>query len=41
MPGRDKNDTLDLLGWLLVLGTLGGVSVHGIARIIARKARKS
>ena len=41
MPGRDKNDTLDLLGWLLVLGTLGGVSVHGIGRAIANKGRKS
>lgn len=41
MPGRDRNDTLDLIGWLLVLGTLGGVSVHGIGRVISSKSRKS
>jgi len=33
MPGRDRNDTLDLFGWLLVVATLGG--------IIASKGRKS
>jgi octaheme c-type cytochrome (tetrathionate reductase family) len=41
MPGRDKNDTLDLIGWLLVLGTLGGVSLHGIARLFSSKKRGS
>lgn len=33
MPGRDKNDWLDMIGWLAVLGTLGGVSLHGLARL--------
>ena len=41
MPGRDSNATLDLIGWLLVLGTLGGVSVHGVGRMISSKSRKS
>ena len=41
MPGRDRNENLDLFGWLLVLGTLGGVSVHGIGRMISNKARKN
>ena len=41
MPGGDKNDTLDLIGWLMVVGTLGGVALHGIGRMIANKARKS
>jgi hypothetical protein len=40
MPGRDKNDTLDLIGWLLVLGTLGGVTVHGIGRMVSNMGRK-
>jgi octaheme c-type cytochrome (tetrathionate reductase family) len=39
MPGRDKNDTLDLIGWLLVLGTLGGVTVHGIGRRVSNMGR--
>jgi len=41
MPGRDKSDTLDLIGSLLVLGTLGGVTLHGIGRAISNKVRKS
>lgn len=40
MPGRDQNSLIDTLGWLLVLGTLGGVSLHGIIRIFfSRKGR--
>ncbi|MEN8175016.1 MAG: tetrathionate reductase family octaheme c-type cytochrome [Pseudomonadota bacterium] len=40
MPGRDKNSLLDMFGWLLVLGTLGGVSLHGLGRIFAKSRRK-
>ncbi len=40
MPGRDKSDLLDIIGWLAVLGTLGGISLHGIGRIIFRSRRK-
>jgi len=38
MPGRDRNDILDLLGWLLVLGSLGGVLVHGGIRFYIAKS---
>jgi octaheme c-type cytochrome (tetrathionate reductase family) len=42
MPGRDRSNLLDLIGWLVVLGTLAGVSLHGIARLVfARKRRKN
>jgi octaheme c-type cytochrome (tetrathionate reductase family) len=41
MPGRDKSYWLDLIGWLAVLGTLGGVSLHGMARILFGKRGKS
>ncbi len=41
MPGRDNNKLLDLIGWLIVLGTLAAVSLHGIARLVfARKRRQ-
>lgn len=39
MPGRDKNDWLDLIGWFLVFGTLSGVSLHGLVRIVFSKRR--
>ncbi|MCU7835031.1 MAG: tetrathionate reductase family octaheme c-type cytochrome [gamma proteobacterium symbiont of Taylorina sp.] len=32
LPGRDNNKWLDIIGWLAVLGTLGGVSLHGVIR---------
>lgn len=34
MPGRDRSATIDLIGILLILGTLGGVVVHGGYRIV-------
>jgi len=40
MPGRDSMYWLDLIGWLMVLGTLGGVTVHAIGRAIARRSRR-
>lgn len=39
MPGRDKHELLDLIGWLVVLGTLGGVSVHGLVRFFFSRRR--
>jgi|AntRauTorcE11898_2_1112593.scaffolds.fasta_scaffold00491_10 octaheme c-type cytochrome (tetrathionate reductase family) len=36
MPGHDRNLWLDRIGWLLVAGTLFGVVVHAIARVIFR-----
>ncbi|MCG7906697.1 MAG: cytochrome C, partial [Candidatus Thiodiazotropha taylori] len=41
MPGRDRNETLDLIGWLMVLGTFGGVTVHGLGRMVSKKGRSS
>ncbi len=34
MPGRDNPNILNMIGWLMVLGALGGVSLHGLGRII-------
>ncbi len=40
MPGRDKLNLLDTGGWLLVLGSLAGVLLHGLGRIISNKRRE-
>jgi hypothetical protein len=37
MPGRDHWALLDGLGWLMVLGALGGVTLHGLGRVFSRK----
>ncbi len=36
MPGRDSFKFLDWSGWLLVLGSLAGVLLHGLGRIFTR-----
>ncbi len=41
MPGRDKSDLLDIIGWLAVLGTLGGVSLHGFVRVFFSRKRRN
>ena len=41
MPGRDANFWVDTLGVLMVLGTLGGVTLHGFGRILFRKKREN
>jgi len=33
MPGRDRFTPLDTLGWLVVIGSLAGVLIHGLTRI--------
>ena len=33
MPGRDRLSLLDSVGWLLVLGHLVGVAIHGLTRM--------
>jgi octaheme c-type cytochrome (tetrathionate reductase family) len=33
MPGRDRLGMLDTIGWLVVLGALFGVTLHGLGRI--------
>jgi octaheme c-type cytochrome (tetrathionate reductase family) len=35
LPGRDVNKVVKYLGWLVVFGSLIGVFIHGIGRIIA------
>jgi octaheme c-type cytochrome (tetrathionate reductase family) len=37
VPGRDYNLAIDLLGWLLVGGTLAGVLVHGGLRFMTHQ----
>jgi octaheme c-type cytochrome (tetrathionate reductase family) len=41
MPGRDKSELLDLIGWVAVLATLGIFTLHGLGRLIFRKRRNS
>jgi octaheme c-type cytochrome (tetrathionate reductase family) len=36
MPGRDSFSAINIIGWVLVLGTLVGVTFHGLGRAIAR-----
>jgi octaheme c-type cytochrome (tetrathionate reductase family) len=37
IPGRDANSLVNTLGWLAVGGTLAGVLLHGLIRILRRK----
>ena len=39
MPGRDSNPWVDLIGLLLVLGSLGGVLFHATLRLLSRLRR--
>jgi octaheme c-type cytochrome (tetrathionate reductase family) len=38
MPGRDHNSWINTIGWILVLGSLLGVSLHGLGRIFSSSA---
>jgi octaheme c-type cytochrome (tetrathionate reductase family) len=40
LPGRDRLPLLDGLGWLVVIGSLGGVGLHGLGRIVAARRRR-
>lgn len=40
MPGRDGSKVIDTLGWVLVLGSLLGVTLHGLGRIFTSNGRK-
>lgn len=35
MPGRDRSNLLDSAGWIVVLGSLLGVVLHGLGRIFS------
>ncbi len=39
LPGQSRYPWLDRLGWLVVLGTLGGVLLHGFGRLVAANKR--
>ena len=40
MPGRDNAGIIDTLGWLLVLGSLLGVVIHGIGRLFTNGKKR-
>lgn len=40
MPGRDGAGPVDSVGWLLVLGSLAGVCLHGLGRVFTNGKRK-
>jgi octaheme c-type cytochrome (tetrathionate reductase family) len=40
MPARDRNRTLDQIGWLATGGTLCAVALHGLLRIYFQRKRK-
>jgi len=37
LPGRDANTWIDRIGWFLVIATLAGVLLHGLARLFIRR----
>ena len=38
MPGRDHNRWLDIIGTLIVAGTLAGIIIHGLVRFFSPKS---
>lgn len=40
LPGRDKNDLLDGIGMIAVLGALFGVMLHGLGRFFTRNGKE-
>ena len=40
MPGRDQFSLLDSLGWILVLGHLLGVAIHGLTRMFTNSRKE-
>ncbi|VEN74922.1 Cytochrome c family protein (fragment) [Candidatus Desulfarcum epimagneticum] len=40
MPGRDGAGVVDILGWLLALGSLIGVIAHGVGRVLSASGRR-
>jgi hypothetical protein len=40
MPGRDRIKIVDFGGWAVILGSLGGVLLHGLGRFLANGRNK-
>jgi hypothetical protein len=40
MPGRDGNKVIEFLGWAAVLGSLAGVLLHGLGRVITSRKKE-
>ena len=40
MPGRDVNTVINYLGWIAVIGSLVGVFIHGIGRLVSRLGKE-
>jgi hypothetical protein len=40
MPGRDGLPLLDFVGYLILVGAIGGVILHAILRLLTRRFRK-
>jgi len=40
MPGWDRTALVDTFGWLLILGSLGGVMLHGLGRLFVRNKKE-
>ena len=40
MPGRDKSNLFDTIGWLSVFGALAGVLLHGLGRFFTRNGKE-
>jgi hypothetical protein len=40
MPGRDKSSLLNTVGWILVMGHLVGVGIHGLTRMFTSSRKE-
>ncbi len=40
LPGRDKNNFIDSIGMIAVLGAFGGVMLHGLGRFFTRNGKE-
>ncbi len=40
MPGRDRVKAVDIIGWLVIMASIVGVSLHGLGRIFTNGKRK-
>ncbi|WP_299978705.1 tetrathionate reductase family octaheme c-type cytochrome [Desulfobacula sp.] len=41
MPGRDRSNLFDTIGWLSVFGALAGVLLHGMGRFFTRNGKEN